>query len=148
MTASLVINYQFQGFLKLEFYNLKMAGSNNFTEHLVTMYSLTTEVFGLKYELHDEDKMAVLLHSIQEVSHFESTLEALCVASTTFKFMIALLLGRITIIRTRTPMDFVFASSSTQWKTNNNIQCRFCKQFGHKEAFLLQEGARAKGTCC
>lgn len=81
-------------FLKLKFYDLKMADSDEFSHHLAYMSSLITQLASLKSELDNEDKMAVLMMSMKNIPRFESTLEVLLVATTTFEDMIALLLEK------------------------------------------------------
>jgi len=81
-------------FLKLKFYDLKMSDHEELSDHLAKFWSLVQQLTSLKCEPDDEDKMAVLTKSMQNVSRFQQSIEVLRLASTTFDDMVALLLEK------------------------------------------------------
>ena len=135
-------------FLKLQFYKLKMEDNDDVRDHLEKMQSLVQQLSSLKCPPDDDDKMAVLMKSMEGISHFENTLEILRLASTTFHHMVALILEK-----DRRNKDSTLSSgleeafiSTNKWKANKNIICRYCKRKGHIDANCFKKKSRTRRT--
>lgn len=71
--------------------------NDKLSDHLAVMYSIINQLTILEL-LDDQNKMAVLIKSVKDVTQFQSALEVLSVVSTTFKGMVFLLLETCRII--------------------------------------------------
>ena len=78
-------------FLKLQFYKLKMEDNDDFRDHLAKMQSLVQQLSSLKCPSDKEDKMAVLMKSMEGIFCCENTFEVLRLTIATFDDMVALI---------------------------------------------------------
>ena len=110
-----------------------MEDNDDFRDHFAKMQSLVQHLSSLKCPPDDEDKMAVLMKSMEGISRFENTLEVLRLAITTFDDMVAL-----TLEKDRRNKDSTLSLgteealiSTSKWKANKNIICRYSKRKRH-----------------
>lgn len=92
-------------FLNLKFYDLKMADNEELGGHLAKFGSLVQQLTSLECVPGDEDKMAMLTKSMQNVPSFQQSIEVLCLASTTFDDMVSLLLQNDQCIKEGQPIS-------------------------------------------
>lgn len=67
-------------FLKQKLFNLRMKESETLSEHLSNLGSLIQQLVALKATVGEDDQVAVLLSSIESISHFSEVLAILRVA--------------------------------------------------------------------
>lgn len=131
-------------FLRQEFFKLQMKHEDSLLTHLNHMESLITQLAALKAPVGDDDQVAVLLTSIEEIPKYREIIPALRVASMSYHDMVAMLLDHERR-HIDTPDANALFSKGRFPKGKGNFKpfkCTYCGKLGHTEDRCFQKLAK------
>lgn len=136
-------------FLKQKLFKLKMKETETLNEHLSNLGSILQQLSAIRAIVEDDDQVAVLLSSIEDISKYSEILAVLRVSrNMSFEDMVAHLIDEDRRLTEKAESSFepdkAFFLKNKPKKKGKPLKCNYCQKLGHTEDRCFKKMAKVQ----